>query len=145
MNPAEFAEMLDLYGANLAVWPEPQRSAAQALLDLGPGEAWKHYRAAQFVEQLLNEPVPAVDRALLDRVLAISAYQPPEPKFDVLALFTAWQRGLVGATVFASLAAGLFTGWNNMQSYQPYADNDVFDAADIPGLSFGVGEWGGDL
>lgn len=138
MTPAEFTDLLDRYGADLERWPATERAAGQALLNQGPGEAWKQYRAAQLVEQLLREPVPVSDHQLMDRILAATHYQ-PEAQVEVGALFSTWQRGLAASAICLSLVAGLFTGWSE-QTYQNTDDYTVSD--DIPGLTTSPGNWG---
>lgn len=137
MTPEEFTERLDRYGADLARWPEAERVAGQALLNKGPGEVWKQYRAAQLVEQLLREPVPAADHQLMDRILAAAQYQ-PEMQVEIGALFSAWQRGLTATAICLSLMAGLFTGWSNA-GYSNSATYIESEAGDIPGLTASPG------
>lgn len=135
MTPAEFTDLLDRYGTDLEAWPVAERAQAQALLNKGPGEAWKQYRAAQFVEQLLKQPVPEADQALMDRILAAAHYQ-PEVTVSVGAMFPLWQRGLAASAICLSLLAGLFTGWShNGAGYTQTTSYSEAEAGDIPGLS----------
>lgn len=138
MTPVEFSELLDRHGADLARWPEAERMAAQALLNKGPGEAWKHYRAAQLVEQMLREPVPAADQQLMERILAATHVQ-PDVQIELGVMFSGWQRGLAVTAVCLSLLAGLFAGWSNAgyAGAVSYQDTD-----DIPGITSSVGDWG---
>jgi len=142
MTPTEFTDLLDRYGADLEAWPASERAAAQALLNTGPGEAWKQYRAAQFVEQLLKQPAPAADQQLMNRILAAAHYQ-PEVQVEMAAMFPLWQRGLAASAICLSLLAGLFTGWNNTGAgYTQASAYYESDAGDIPGLTDGPGYWG---
>lgn len=142
MTPEEFTGLLDRYGADLARWPEAERAAGQALLNKGPGEAWKQYRAAQLVEQLLREPVPAADHQLMDRILAAAHYQ-PEMQVEIGAMFSAWQRGLTATAICLSLVAGLFTGWSST-GYGSTTTYIEVEAGDIPGLTSSPGYNMGD-
>lgn len=142
MTPAEFTALLDRYGAELDAWPAAERAAAQALLNKGPGEAWKQYRAAQLVEQLLRQPVPAADQALMDRILAAAQYQ-PEVQVEMAAMFPLWQRGLAASAICLSLLAGLLTGWAH--SGAGYGQSTAYieaESGDIPGLTDGPGYLG---
>lgn len=147
MTLDEFVHLLDRYGADLEKWPASERGAAQALLNQGPGEAWKQYRAAQLVEQLLNTPVPATDHQLMDRILAATQYQ-PEGQVEMAGIFSVWQRGVAATAICLSLLAGLMTGWSNpaYQTTQAVAsaaeDAGAEDVGDIPGLTSSIGLWG---
>lgn len=142
MTPEEFTGLLDRYGATLENWPEAERLAAQALLNKGPGEAWKQYRAAQLVEQILQQPVPVADQQLMDRILAAAQYQ-PEMQVEIGAMFSAWQRGLTATAICLSLMAGLFTGWTNAGYVNEQAYLEL-ETTDIPGLTSSPGYSMGD-
>jgi hypothetical protein len=93
----------------------------------------------RMIEAMLRQPVSPPDRALTDRILAVTQIQ-PAPAFNIWAMFSGWQRAFAGAAICASLLAGIFSGWSGQSSYQ-----DIGLDEDMPGLTYSPGEWGEGL
>lgn len=138
MEAEEFISCLDRYGSDLARWPPDLRHAAEALLQQGPGEAWKQYRVASLVDGLLSATVPPASRQLTDRILAAAA-QEQTADFSLFDLFTVWQKRLLAGAVFASLVGGVVLGWTTTGSVT--GNDDIYE--DVPGLTWSPGEFGG--
>jgi hypothetical protein len=73
----EFEAALDRFGADLARWPEPDRQAAQELMERS--EAARQLHAAMLaVEAGLRAPPPAAPKGLADRIVARALKLPPD-------------------------------------------------------------------
>ncbi len=102
MTDDEFMVLLDRHGADLALWPDPDRRAAAAMLKHA-AEARRQLRLAEQVAALIAAPPPDTTRLQRSILAAL-----PVPAVAAVP------RGLVasaGATLMASLAAGLMLGW----------------------------------
>ena len=55
MELSTFEDLLDLHGGDLARWPEPERAAAAALLDISPEAHALHAGMAE-IEAVLRRP-----------------------------------------------------------------------------------------
>lgn len=138
MEAEEFISCLDRYGSDLTRWPPDLRHAAEALLQQGPGEAWKQYRVASLVDGMLSATVPPASRQLVDRIL-FAASQEQTAAFNLFDLFTVWQKRLLAGAVFASLVGGVVVGWTTTSSVT--VNDDIYE--DVPGLTWSPGEFGG--
>lgn len=112
MNEARFMTLLSAYGAELARWPEDERAAAEALLEVAPHrvkDIWESERAFDHL-LALEKDVPA-SIALETKVLstALGRRSAPRPA-PVLARWKLPQWATGGA-IAASLALGFAVGY----------------------------------
>lgn len=71
----EFQELLDRFGGDIAAWPVPEQTAANAVLAISP-EARECLAAACELGNALRDP-PKAPAGLVDRILAASGAKPP--------------------------------------------------------------------
>jgi hypothetical protein len=57
MTPERFAELVEIYGAELRRWPEEQRDAAMAYVETHPQDAEKALQAARMLDGALDRYV----------------------------------------------------------------------------------------
>jgi len=72
MDLERFTDLLDIHGADLALWPEAERKAADKLLAASPLAREQQRKAAAFDRLLLNAQLPEIEPsdALRQRILA---------------------------------------------------------------------------
>jgi anti-sigma factor RsiW len=59
LTPARLQHLLDVYGAELARWPQAQRSAAERLVAADPAAAAARARARELDRLIARDPLPA--------------------------------------------------------------------------------------
>lgn len=71
MDLERFNDLLDIHGADLALWPETERKAADKLLAASPLAREQQRKAAAFDRMLLNARLPEIEPsdALRNRIL----------------------------------------------------------------------------
>jgi hypothetical protein len=110
MNPTEFEQALDVYGADLARWPEGTAERARALLGVSPLAIALHRQAYALAAELdaAFDLAPLSTGAVRSRVLA-SIDAPPR---GWLTMFAAhWLRPLVFALIPLGLGFALGIGY----------------------------------
>jgi len=72
MDLDRFTDLLDIHGAELSLWPEAERSAADKLLAASPLAREQQRKAAAFDRLLLNAALPEIEPsdALRQHILA---------------------------------------------------------------------------
>ena len=117
MRPERFEELLEAKGADLATWPEAERSAAERLL-AESAEARAALAQARALDDLLGEtmaPMPA-GQDLRQAILALPIEHPRQAAARPTLGFRAiWQTGLglalaAGVAGFALGITGLVEG-----------------------------------
>jgi hypothetical protein len=112
MNEARFMELLGAYGAELSRWPEDERAAAEALLDVASHRLKDIWESERSFDHLLSleKDVP-VSIAFETRILAAS----PERGRKQRRVFALGKLSLpqwaTGGAIAASLALGLAVGY----------------------------------
>jgi hypothetical protein len=125
MNEARFIELLNAYGADLSRWPDDERGAAEALLEVAPHrlkDIWESERTFDHLLALEKDGPVAI--ALETRVLSMSpdrlrAGQPAQ-------LFGRW-------AIAASLALGLAVGYAGEPSASANGEADFAKILTITG------------
>jgi hypothetical protein len=112
MNEARFVELLNAYGAELSRWPENERLAAEALLEVAPHrlkDIWESERAFDHLLALEKDGPTSI--ALETKVLSSAPAGPKaaRPK----RLFGKWRmpQWATGGAIAASLALGFAAGY----------------------------------
>lgn len=84
MTPAEFGQLLDVYGAGRTRWPADARAAAAQLLAKDAGARRRLAEAEALDRVLESAPVPAltVEAALAERIVAAAQRSPRIVKLD---------------------------------------------------------------
>jgi hypothetical protein len=111
MNEARFVELLGAYGAELSRWPEDERGAAEALLEVAPHrlkDIWESERAFDHLLALEKDAPASI--ALETKVLSTS----PDRRMvrRPVAVFGKWSLPQwAGGAIAASLALGFAVGY----------------------------------
>jgi len=112
MNEARFIELLSAYGAELSRWPEDERVAAEALLEVAPHrlkDIWESERAFDHLLALEKDGPATI--ALETRVLSTSPDGRRMARPDLA--FGKWRlpQWATGGAIAASLALGFAVGY----------------------------------
>jgi hypothetical protein len=112
MNEARFIELLAAYGAELARWPEEERAAADALLEVAPHrikDIWESERAFDHLLALEKDGPATI--ALETTVLSSSPDRRGVRR--PVRLFGKWTmpQWATGGAIAASLALGFAVGY----------------------------------
>jgi len=108
MTLERFEDLAEIYGGEIARWPEGEREAARALLASDPERLKPALNAAAHLDRLLDlAPAQSVDAALLGRLIAAA----PRP----VASARRWIAGLgaalgLSAAALAGVAVGVVVG-----------------------------------
>lgn len=108
MSVERFADLAEVYGGDVARWPEAERETARALLASQPVRLETVLAQATRLDRLLDlAPAQSVDSALLGRLIAAA----PQP----VSSARRWLAGLgaalgLGAAALAGVAAGVAVG-----------------------------------
>jgi hypothetical protein len=112
MNEARFMSLLSAYGAELSRWPEDERAAAEALLEVAPHrlkDIWESERAFDHLLALEKDAPASI--ALETRVIATSpdrrSVRRPVPALGRWSL----PQWATGGAIAASLALGFAVGY----------------------------------
>lgn len=112
MNEARFVELLTAYGAELSRWPEDERAAGEALLEVAPHrlkDIWESERSFDHLLALEKDGPASI--ALEAKVLAASPdrYRARRPA----GVWGAWKapQWATGGAIAASLALGFAVGY----------------------------------
>ena len=117
MTVERFADLAEIYGGDVARWPEAERETARALLAAEPTRLEAALAAAARLDRLLDlAPAQLVDAALLGRLIA-AAPQPASPARRWLAGAGA-ALGL-GVAALAGVAVGVMIGQANHADPHP--------------------------
>jgi hypothetical protein len=111
MNEARFIELLGAYGAELSRWPEEERVAAEALLEVAPHrlkDIWESERAFDHLLALEKDGPASI--ALETKVLSAS---PDRRSMRRPASLGKWSlpQWATGGAIAASLALGFAVGY----------------------------------
>lgn len=112
MNEARFIELLAAYGAELSRWPDHERDAAEALLEVAPHRLKDIWESERVFDRLLalEKDVPG-SITLETQVLAASpARKSAKAGGRLLGRWTMPQWAM-GGTIAASLALGFAAGY----------------------------------
>src|SRR5262245_40549133 len=112
MNEAKFIELLGAYGAELSRWPEDERGAAEAFLEVAPHrikDIWESERAFDHLLALEKDAPASI--ALETRVLAAAPDRRTARSRN--AAFGKWRmpQWATGGAIAASLALGFAVGY----------------------------------
>jgi hypothetical protein len=112
MNEARFIELLSAYGAELSRWPEDERVAAEALLEVAPHrlkDIWESERTFDHLLALEKDGPASI--ALETRVLSVSPDGRRTARPDLA--FGKWRfpQWATGGAIAASLALGFAVGY----------------------------------
>ena len=108
MSVERFADLAQVYGGDVARWPEAERETARALLASQPARLEAVLAQAARLDRLLDlAPAQSVDAALLGRLIAAA----PQP----VSSARRWLAGLgaalgLGAVALAGVAVGVAVG-----------------------------------
>jgi hypothetical protein len=108
MSVERFVDLADVYGGDVARWPEAERETARALLASQPARLEVVLAQAARLDRLLDlAPAQAVDSALLGRLIAAA----PQP----ISAARRWLAGVgaavgLGAAALAGVAVGIAVG-----------------------------------
>ena len=121
MTEERFIELLQAYGADLARWPETERTAGEALL-LGAGHRLRDFFESEraFDAILAEESGPPPSPVLGRRALAHFS-QPPARRKELFRLQPRWA---VGWALAASMAVGVAIGFAGEPATGPNSDYD---------------------
>lgn len=112
MNEARFIELLNAYGAELSRWPDEERAAAEALLDVAPHRLKDIWESERVFDHLLalEKDGPATI-ALETKVL--SAAPDRQRAARPSQVFGGWSlpKWATGGAIAASLALGFAVGY----------------------------------
>lgn len=135
MNEARFIELLNAYGAELSRWPEEDRTAAEALLEVAPHrlkDIWESERVFDHLLALEKDGPASI--ALETKVLSSA---PNRPKAALLPQrFGKWSlpKWATGGAIAASLALGFAVGYAGESSY---VDADYANMLTLSGAGAG--------
>jgi hypothetical protein len=108
MSLERFEDLAEIYGGEIARWPEGEREAARALLAMNPRRLKPALAAAAHLDRLLDlAPAQSPDAALLGSLIAAA----PQP----VASARRWIAGLgaalgLSAAALAGVAVGVAMG-----------------------------------
>lgn len=122
MTLERFEDLAEIYGGEIARWPEGEREAARALLVANPERLSPVLAGAAQLDRLLDlAPAQSADAALLGRLIAAAPRAPTTAR--------RWIAGL-GAAVGLSAAAfaGVLVGVSIAGQAQPQAAAPVVTA-----------------
>jgi hypothetical protein len=110
MTEAKFVELLAIYGADLARWPEAQRATASMMLETGPHRIKDLWESERTFDRLLAlEADGPASIGLETRILA-HAPRPPRPaRSGTRTLWGSraqWAAGALGTCLALGFAAG---------------------------------------
>ena len=110
MNEARFIELLGAYGAELSRWPEDERGAAEAFLEVAPHrikDIWESERSFDHLLALEKDGPASI--ALETKVLSAS----PSRRRTAAADMGKWRlpQWATGGAIAASLALGFAVGY----------------------------------
>lgn len=111
MNEARFIELLGAYGAELSRWPEDERVAAEALLEVAPHrlkDIWESERAFDHLLALEKDGPASI--ALETKILSASPNRRAARRPAALGKWSLPQWA-TGGTIAASLALGFAVGY----------------------------------
>lgn len=123
MMPLErFEDLAEIYGGEIARWPEGEREAARALLAANPERLSPVLAGAAQLDRLLDlAPAQSVDAALLGRLIAAAPQAPGSAR--------RWIAGLGAALGLSAAAfAGVLVGVSLAGQAQPQAVAPVITA-----------------
>jgi hypothetical protein len=101
MTLARFQHLLDVHGADLARWPQPQRAAAEGLL-AADGAAVSALAQARALDALIARETPAnADATGVLRTLAVRSLPPQRRRF----LWRRWPSELLTLRVLPPSAS----------------------------------------
>ena len=108
MSVERFADLAEVYGGDVARWPEAERETARALLASQPARLETLLAQATRLDRLLDlAPAQSVDSALLGRLIAAA----PQPVSSARRWLAAMGAALgLGAAALAGVAAGVVLG-----------------------------------
>jgi|SRR6185295_2028679 len=120
MNEARFIELLGAYGAELSRWPEDERGAAEAFLEVAPHrikDIWESERSFDHLLALEKDGPASI--ALETKVLSAS----PSRRRVGAADMGKWKlpQWATGGAIAASLALGFAVGYAG----EPQAQSDT--------------------
>ncbi len=132
MNKDRFAQLAEIYGAELRRWPAAHRNGAQAFVNADPNPANAILNDARITDALLNAaPDQAASSALMGRILADA----PTASANSLSRWLshvgsglAFRAGLAGAA-FALLVGAGFGHWSMQWDQQRSAGETLLNAA----------------
>jgi hypothetical protein len=123
MNETRFMELLGAFGAELSRWPENERAAAEALLEVAPHrikDIWESERAFDHLLALEKDAPASI--SLETRVLSVS----PDRRAarERASAFGKWKapQWATGGAIAASLALGFAVGYAGEPEGVPNAD-----------------------
>lgn len=112
MNEARFIELLAAYGADLARWPEDERTHAEVFLDGAPHrvkDVWESERSFDHLLALEKDVPPSI--SLETAILRTASVQRQVRRpLDLFGRFSL-PRWATGGALAASLALGLAVGY----------------------------------
>ncbi|WP_454758934.1 hypothetical protein [Caulobacter segnis] len=122
MGFERFEDLAEIYGGEIARWPEGQREAARALLAANPERLSPVLAGAAHLDRLLDlAPAQSVDAALLGRLIAAAPKAPDAAR--------RWIAGLGAALGLSAAAfAGVLVGVSIAGHVQPAAVAPVVTA-----------------
>jgi hypothetical protein len=112
MNEARFIELLGVYGAELSRWPEEDRAAAEALLEVAPHrikDIWESERSFDHLLALEKDGPASI--ALETKVLASSPDRRAARKPAMALGKWTLPQWATGGAIAASLALGFAVGY----------------------------------
>ncbi|OJX79983.1 hypothetical protein [Magnetospirillum sp. 64-120] len=77
MTVGDFSDLLDRLGSDLAQWPEPQRRAAEALLERSSSAAQALAEALKLADDVKTSQ-PKAPPGLADRIIAAAGSEKPK-------------------------------------------------------------------
>lgn len=115
MSLERFEDLAEIYGGEIARWPEGEREAARALLAAHPERLSPVLAGAAHLDRLLDlAPAQSVDAALLGRLIAAAPQAPGAAR--------RWIAGLGAALgLSAAACAGVLVGVAMASHAQPPA------------------------
>ncbi|MET3667858.1 hypothetical protein [Caulobacter sp. 1776] len=128
MSLERFEDLAEIYGGEIARWPEAEREAARAWLSAHPERASAVLDAASQLDRLLDlAPAQSVDAALLGRLIAAAPQAPNTARRWIAGLGAA--LGL-SAAAFAGVALGVAVGRPPVEAPIVVAEQPVVTAVD---------------
>jgi hypothetical protein len=112
MNEVRFMEFLGAYGAELSRWPEDDRTAAEAFLEIAPHrikDIWESERTFDHLLALEKDGPASI--ALETRIIAAAPSRQSLRRASGLQLGWAMPKWAAGGALAASLALGFAVGY----------------------------------